>query len=100
MSRTLRAQAAALDIPLRNIIECQATSGVLFSQPNQEVPPNCIMNSLVTGARINYGGHHGTIRYIGEVINSSGTWLGIEWDDPQRGKHDGSKDGLRYFHCQ
>ncbi len=27
----------------------------------------------------------------------SGTWLGVEWDDASRGKHDGSKDGVRYF---
>ncbi|KAH7107600.1 RNI-like protein, partial [Auriculariales sp. MPI-PUGE-AT-0066] len=26
-------------------------------------------------------------------------WLGVEWDDPQRGKHDGTKDGIQYFTC-
>ena len=26
-----------------------------------------------------------------------GEWLGVEWDDPTRGKHDGSHQGKRYF---
>jgi Leucine-rich repeat (LRR) protein len=34
------------------------------------------------------------------VKGSSGQWLGVEWDDPVRGKHDGSKDGIRYFSCR
>ncbi|KAG9014067.1 hypothetical protein FRB94_000265 [Tulasnella sp. JGI-2019a] len=41
----------------------------------------------------------GTIRFIGTVAGHSGDWLGIEWDNPTRGKHDGSKDGIRYFPC-
>jgi hypothetical protein len=51
------------------------------------------------GARVRYQGHRGTIRFHGPVAGTKGTWLGIEWDDPARGKHDGSKDGVRYFEC-
>lgn len=29
-----------------------------------------------------------------------GTWLGIEWDDGLRGKHNGVVDGKRYFQTQ
>jgi len=29
-----------------------------------------------------------------------GTWLGIEWDDGMRGKHNGIVDGKRYFQTQ
>lgn len=43
--------------------------------------------------------HIGTVRFSGPVEQTSGTWLGIEWDDPKRGKHDGSKDGKQYFEC-
>lgn len=29
--------------------------------------------------------------------NRKGEWIGIDWDDPARGKHDGSVDSVRYF---
>ncbi|KAI6045604.1 hypothetical protein EDC04DRAFT_3053971 [Pisolithus marmoratus] len=44
-------------------------------------------------------GHLGTIKYVGPVDGTSGVWYGVEWDDPNRGKHDGAKDGRRYFTC-
>ncbi|KZT02304.1 RNI-like protein [Laetiporus sulphureus 93-53] len=49
--------------------------------------------------RISHGGYLGTVRFVGAVEGTSGIWLGIEWDDPSRGKHDGVKDGKRYFTC-
>lgn len=52
-----------------------------------------------TGTRIRHSGHLGTVRFVGQVEGTTGVWLGIEWDDPQRGKHDGVKDGKRYFSC-
>ena len=53
------------------------------------------------GKRISLGLHKGTVRYRGPVPPSKGEWLGIEWDDPTRGKHDGtSADGTRYFHVR
>ncbi|KAJ2847309.1 hypothetical protein J3B02_004198, partial [Coemansia erecta] len=41
----------------------------------------------------------GIVRYQGPVDGTRGTWLGVEWLTPNRGKHDGSKDGHQYFHC-
>ncbi|KAJ3787316.1 hypothetical protein GGU10DRAFT_374062 [Lentinula aff. detonsa] len=59
------------------------------------------MNSLpLVGDRISYSGHLGTVKFVGNVENTTGIWLGIEWDDPDRGKHDGVKDGKRYFSCR
>ncbi|KAI1142805.1 RNI-like protein [Hypoxylon sp. FL0543] len=52
------------------------------------------------GDRLSYDGAICTVRYIGEVSGTSGTWLGVEWDDPARGKHDGSHKGVRYFNCR
>ncbi|RDB21426.1 Tubulin-specific chaperone E [Hypsizygus marmoreus] len=52
------------------------------------------------GARINLAGHFGTVRFVGKVDNTTGIWLGVEWDDPRRGRHDGTKDGKRYFTCR
>lgn len=60
------------------------------------------MSSLPSpGTRITYQKQHiGTVRYAGPVDGTNGDWLGVEWDDAEtRGKHDGVKDGKRYFHC-
>jgi dynactin complex subunit len=51
------------------------------------------------GTRIFLLGYIGTIKFFGPVHGTTGTWLGVEWDDPQRGKHDGTKEGVRYFTC-
>lgn len=32
-----------------------------------------------------------------QVTGHSGIWLGIDWDDAARGKHDGSVNGITYF---
>ncbi|KAJ7137777.1 outer arm dynein light chain 1 [Mycena epipterygia] len=52
------------------------------------------------GTRLRLAGHTATVRFVGAVDNTSGIWLGVEWDDPLRGKHDGVKDGKRYFTCR
>ncbi|CAG9938170.1 unnamed protein product [Clonostachys rosea f. rosea IK726] len=51
------------------------------------------------GQRVSFDGALCTVRYIGEVAGTTGTWLGVEWDDSSRGKHDGSHRGVRYFKC-
>lgn len=52
------------------------------------------------GQRLSYDGVLCTVRFVGQVAGTTGTWLGVEWDDPSRGKHDGSHKGLRYFTCR
>ena len=53
------------------------------------------------GQRISFDGQLCTVRYIGPVKNTKkGDWLGVEWDDPSRGKHDGSHEGEQYFQCR
>ncbi|KAF4919889.1 Tubulin-specific chaperone E [Colletotrichum viniferum] len=51
------------------------------------------------GQRLSYDGALCTVRYIGAVAGTSGTWLGVEWDDTGRGKHDGQHKDVRYFTC-
>jgi hypothetical protein len=41
-----------------------------------------------------------TVRYVGPVDGQTGNWVGVEWDDASRGKHDGSTGGRRYFNCE
>lgn len=40
-----------------------------------------------------------TVQYVGPVGDKPGSWLGVEWDDPARGKHDGTHQGVLYFKC-
>ncbi|CAG8685773.1 10461_t:CDS:10, partial [Cetraspora pellucida] len=40
-----------------------------------------------------------TVRYVGPVPPTKGEWLGVEWDNVSRGKHDGVHEGTRYFTC-
>jgi tubulin-specific chaperone E len=56
--------------------------------------------SAKIGDRLSYDGALCTVRYVGEVASTSGSWIGVEWDDGTRGKHDGSHKGTRYFSCK
>ncbi len=51
------------------------------------------------GRRRSYAGGLCTVRYFGPLSNTKGDWLGVEWDDPSRGKHDGQHEGRRVFRC-
>ncbi|XP_064622047.1 tubulin-specific chaperone E-like [Lineus longissimus] len=56
------------------------------------IPPE-----VKVGSRVYCDGHYSTVLYIGEVPPTEGVWLGIEWDEPSRGKHDGTHNNNRYF---
>lgn len=51
------------------------------------------------GRQVFCDGERATVRYVGTVSPTTGLWLGVEWDNPERGKHDGSHEGVRYFTC-
>lgn len=51
------------------------------------------------GDRLSFDNALCTVRYIGDVEGTKGDWLGVEWDDPFRGKHSGEHKGKRYFTC-
>ena len=55
--------------------------------------------SVEVGERLIIAKHRATVRYVGPVEGQEGTWVGVEWDDPSRGKHDGTTGGRRYFAC-
>uniref|UniRef100_F6Z6T8 Tubulin-specific chaperone E n=1 Tax=Ornithorhynchus anatinus TaxID=9258 RepID=F6Z6T8_ORNAN len=58
------------------------------------LPPDAV------GRRIDVSGELATVRYVGSVPPTAGVWLGVEWDNPQRGKHDGGHEGTVYFKCR
>lgn len=55
--------------------------------------------SVYIGQRRSFDGASCTVRYVGKVQGTTGEWLGVEWDDPARGKHSGEHGGVRYFTC-
>jgi hypothetical protein len=89
---------AALPIQHRKSTTC--------SRLGSQFQPQSCLNSEMTaaaarvGERRSYDGALCTVRYIGEVAGTTGSWLGVEWDDPSRGKHDGQHKGVRYFSCR
>ncbi|KAG8583143.1 hypothetical protein GDO81_008297 [Engystomops pustulosus] len=58
-----------------------------------------VLPSDPIGRRIICDGEYATVHYVGMVPPTPGIWLGVEWDNPSRGKHDGSHEGTRYFPC-
>ncbi|KAL1952685.1 hypothetical protein VTO42DRAFT_4448 [Malbranchea cinnamomea] len=52
------------------------------------------------GNRLSFEGALCTVRYVGTVEGTTGRWLGVEWDDPTRGKHAGEHKGMKYFQCK
>ncbi|XP_015124320.1 tubulin-specific chaperone E isoform X2 [Diachasma alloeum] len=58
---------------------------------------NVDVENYKIGQRIACDGHYGTIYYIGAIENTAGLWLGIDWDNPGRGKHNGTYHDKEYF---
>ncbi|CAL5184106.1 unnamed protein product [Lathyrus oleraceus] len=64
-------------------------------------PPNST-HEFRLGQRVHTSGNStriGTVKYVGTVEGYSDTWIGIDWDNAE-GKHDGSLNGVRYFHAK
>ena len=55
---------------------------------------------LQPGARLAVDKCKATVRYVGAIDDQQGTWVGLEWDNISRGKHDGAVGGRRYFTCK
>lgn len=75
-------------------IECHRAT--IHFQPN---PRQSMALEFYIGRRLSYDGQLCTVRFHGEVKGTKGEWLGVEWDDPIRGKHSGEHNGIRYFEC-
>lgn len=43
----------------------------------------------------------GIVMYNGDIPGTAdGTWIGIDWDDMNRGKHNGSLNKIKYFNAR
>ncbi|KAI8606037.1 hypothetical protein EDD21DRAFT_410545 [Dissophora ornata] len=70
------------------------TSDVKMTETIPQAQPQ-----LSVGQRVEAEHFRGTVRYVGEVPPTKGDWIGVEWDDKERGKHSGEHNGTKYFDC-
>ncbi|KAI1293410.1 hypothetical protein EDD11_008419 [Mortierella claussenii] len=66
---------------------------------DEHTAPQSLLQQLKVGQRIESEHVRGTIRYLGQVPSTKGEWIGVEWDDKERGKHSGEHNGVKYFEC-
>lgn len=55
--------------------------------------------SIKVGRRVCIGTYFGVVRYVGPIPGTESIWVGVEWDDSSRGKHNGIHNGVRYFNA-
>ncbi|KAM7535500.1 hypothetical protein Aperf_G00000103744 [Anoplocephala perfoliata] len=55
------------------------------------------ISQSIIGCRIVKEDQFGTIKYVGPIVNSKVIWLGIDWDNAENGRHDGSYMKVKYF---
>jgi tubulin-specific chaperone E len=53
--------------------------------------------STYLGKRLSFNDALCTVRSSGPLPSQPGDWLGVEWDEPDRGKHNGEFKGTRLF---
>ena len=65
-----------------------------------KIHPSNPDQSLI-GLRVELNDQIGIVKYVGPVhkekMKPTDIFLGIEWEDPSRGKHNGTVDGYEYF---
>uniref|UniRef100_A0A023F7S1 Tubulin-specific chaperone E n=2 Tax=Triatoma infestans TaxID=30076 RepID=A0A023F7S1_TRIIF len=73
---------------------------VLRMSSHQPEPAERKECNVREGDRVQLGNHRATVKYVGAVPPTKGLWLGLDWDDPSRGKHDGQYAGTKYFQAR
>uniref|UniRef100_A0A4W3I7S2 Tubulin-specific chaperone E n=1 Tax=Callorhinchus milii TaxID=7868 RepID=A0A4W3I7S2_CALMI len=76
----------------------QISMTVTDSSLSSMTQSDCVPSDAI-GRRIVCREEYGTVRFVGKVPPTEGIWLGVEWDNPERGKHDGTHEGNHYFKC-
>ncbi len=87
------------NFPNMEIIQIAANILKFPKKSIKHIDENIYNNYLNT--RIELNGYCGIIKYIGNSKHKKETdnilWLGIEWDEESRGKHDGTVENYNYF---
>ena len=78
------------------------------TSPRNEQGPQAISfenPEKILGRRIENLKEISTVKYVGPLkhqtdrADADQVWLGIQWDNPERGKHNGTVEGYQYFIC-
>ncbi|TKY90190.1 hypothetical protein EX895_000188 [Sporisorium graminicola] len=71
------------------------------STTSEDVPDNVVVGArcLVDLSGSGTNQRKGTVRFVGPTRFATGTWVGVEYDEPV-GKNDGAVAGERYFTCK
>ena len=77
----------------------QILRGVDYSMGSDVPSDDRLKGLFYPGKRLSYMGDLCTVRYVGPLEATQGEWLGVEWDDEHRGKHDGHHRAVSVFRC-
>ena len=74
---------------------------ITLKYPKINLQPTDDISNLL-GKRVELNEKTATIKYVGPLkhkkeANEKEIWLGLEWDDKSRGKHNGTVEGYEYF---
>lgn len=61
------------------------------------------IESIGIDARVGLENKRGTVKFAGhltEINDGNELWLGIDWDRPDHGKHNGTLKGKQYFQAR
>ena len=61
-------------------------------------PSSVVIEEFKVGPQ--YGVAEGVIKYMGNIINKAGEFIGVEYTDGNFGKHDGKVNNKRYFQAR
>lgn len=79
------------------VLPSHTVAKIFNENMDEEVNGGKPVEPIGVGSRIRCENSTGTVKYVGEVAGYVGLWYGIDWDDAERGKHNGSVKGERYF---
>ncbi|CAL8107704.1 unnamed protein product [Calicophoron daubneyi] len=78
-------------------VKCDKQPGIPNISKGTECGRIVSPDSSLIGRRVVLDDAFGTVCYVGGLPKSKGTWLGVDWDNDSRGRHNGTYDGVRYF---
>ncbi|XP_062594873.1 uncharacterized protein LOC134256228 [Saccostrea cucullata] len=63
-------------------------------------PSMLCIDDVIEFTRYNGLRSSGIVKYVGNLKDRAGIFVGVELDDEEDGKHDGVYNGVRYFNCK